>query len=503
MFLSAEQETADMKRCTTVIATVLLAGWATLLVGVAPAQAAPIAPVTPSQSGVTVSLFQLQPDGTYRDVSDSYLPTWTPTAGGATVYVVVNGAGTPTLVDTPGVAPTTSHYPGNCTNVGTDTGPDFVQGPGTQITVAGAATAAYPLIGQDCGGMAVVQVGTDTFVIPRDVNLNGIPDALEVFGVTLAPAGDNDADGISNFDELRGFIVGGQHIRTNPTAKNLFVFVVKPQCGTTSLLFGSGAYPVAGQGGLTDYVAPLIPKPAVVPAGISTVQVHYLGNSLAATATVQTAEWVDHFVSFSIVGGKETWQYCSARNTAPCASPITVPDASGSAAAIPAADRVVNANRVYGAAQKGLRATECVDASTASPWGSGRWGSPNGQDEAIVYTKRIVNYVNSLGKAGDTIHYATYANGAWQAPASVGSGTTGRNVIISRTLQYIFAMEIGHTVHLTPSIFTSTFPHDPTGSGSLLDAAMRVSTSGSPAGVKFYIPSAFTSTELGGLQLSP
>jgi len=504
-----------MKR-QMIAATLLLIVGAVVTLGVTSAQAAPIAPVLPSASGATLSLYQRQANGSFLDVSDTYLPTWTPTstADSRTVYVVVNGAGTPTLVDT---APafsagtnvyltnqTTSHYPGNCTNVGTDTGPDFVLGAATTITVAGVAKTAYPLIGQDCGGMAVLQVGTDKFIVPRDTNLNGIPDFLEAFGVALTPDGDNDGDGISNFDELRGFVVAGQHIRTNPTVKDVFVHLVKPQCGSTSLLFGGPVtYPVAAVGALTDYVTPLISIPSAVPVGVAKTQIHYLGNSLTATATVQTSEWVDNFVSFAIVGGKETWTYCSTSNTSPCGGQILVPDASGSVAAIPSVDRVVNNNRVFGAAQKGVRATECLDASTTAPWGTGRWGSPNNQDEAIVYTQRIVNYVNSIGKASDTINYATYTNGAWQTPTSVGTGSTGRNIIISKTIQYIFAMEIAHTLHLTPSLFTSTFPHDPTGTGSLLDAQMRVSTSGSPSGPKFYIPSSFTATEAGGMQLSP
>ena len=515
MFVRGEREAVTMKWRMIVGALVVVA-WGLVGIGLASTEAAPIAPVGVSASGVTVSLYQRQADGSFRDVSDTYVPTWTPTlsAESRTVYVVVNGAGSPTLVDTAPVFTagsnvylanrTTSHYPGNCTNVGTDTGPDFTLGAATTITIGGVAATAYPLTGQDCGGMAVLQVGNDTFIVPRDANLNGIPDVLEAFGVAVTPDGDNDNDGISNFDELRGFIVGGQHIRTNPTVKDVFVHLVKPQCGSTSLLFGGPVtYPVAGAGSLTDYVTPLIAIPSTIPVGIANTQIHYLGSSLTATATVQTTEWVDHFVSFAIVGGKETWTYCSTANTSPCGSSIVVPDASGSAAAIPAADRVINGNRVFGIRQKGLRATECLDASTTSPWGTGRWGSPNNQDEAIVYTQRIVNYVNSIGKSGDNINYATYTNGAWETPHFVGAGSVGRDFIISKTIQYIFAMEIGHTLHLTSSLFTSTFPHDPTGTGSLLDAQMRVSTSGSPTGPKFYIPSAFTATEIGGLQLSP
>ncbi len=505
-----------MKR-PKVITTVLVA-WGLLVIGLAPAQAAPILPASPSLSGVTISIFQLTNTG-YVDITDSYLPSWTPTLSAAnrTVYVVVNGStSAPSLVSpaaasfplasgatNPYIAAlTTSAYPGNCTNAGTDTGPDFTLGAQMMITISGVSTPAYPLVSQDCGGMAVIQVVTgtftDKFVIPRDAKLNGIPDFLESFGVGLTPAGDTDGDGISDFDELRGFIVGGQQIRTNPTVKDTFVFLVKPQCGSSSLL---GTYPTVGT--LTDYLLTLIPSPATVPVGISTAQIHFLGGSLGTTATLQTPEWVDNFVSFSVVSGTETWKYCSTPNASPCATTITVPDASGSVAAIPATDRVINTNRVYGSAQRGLRVTECVDASTTSPFGSGRWGSPNGQDEALIYTQRMVNYVKSLGKSSDTIYYSTFTSGSWQALTSQGSGTTARNFIISKTIQYIFAMEVAHTLKLTPSILTTTFPHDPTGTGSVLDATLRASTSGSPAGVKFYIPSAYTAAEAGSLVLSP
>ena len=256
-----------------------------------------------------------------------------------------------------------------------------------------------------------------------------------------------------------------------------------------------------------DYVLTVIPPPATVPPGISSTQVHFLGNSLGTTPTLQTSEWVDHFVQFSIVNGKESWQYCPNPNVSPCsANVIVVPDSSGSASAIPAGDRAINKNRVYGSQQKGLRATECLDASATTPFGTGRWGSPNGRDEAVIYTQRMVNYVNSIGSSTDSIYYSTFKNGKWQDPktdltTSLGAGAAARNLIISKTIQYVIAMEIAHTLHLTSSITLPTFPHTTTGSGSILDAAMRAVTSGTPTGVKFYIPSAFVGSSQ--TQLAP
>src|SRR5213596_3235551 len=135
--------------------------WAWLDLGLAHAGAVPPTnPVTftlDASSPVTVSLYQLDSalpstvslqspsrcitTGTsfYKDVTDCWLPEWSPAGGGKSLYVVVNGAtGTPALVPPaagpftfPGttnpflLALTTSAYPGQCTNFGSGTEADF------------------------------------------------------------------------------------------------------------------------------------------------------------------------------------------------------------------------------------------------------------------------------------------------------------------------------------------------------------------------------------------
>ena len=51
---------------------------------------------------------------------------------------------------------------------------------------------------RDCGGMAVIQVGTYRFILPKDgttsVAANGIPEIWEnLYGGTLNPSGDGDS----------------------------------------------------------------------------------------------------------------------------------------------------------------------------------------------------------------------------------------------------------------------------------------------------------------------
>src|SRR5262249_41481084 len=128
----------------------------------------------------------------YRDVTDCWLPEL-----GKPVYVVVSGsASTPMLVapaagvsfplaagTPPNPVPpnpflaalTTSAYPGQCTNLGSGTDADFPLGPGP-LDLPGS----YTLTPTDCGGMAVILVGSLKFILPRDgtatVAANGIPE---------------------------------------------------------------------------------------------------------------------------------------------------------------------------------------------------------------------------------------------------------------------------------------------------------------------------------------
>src|SRR5207245_969124 len=111
----------------------------------------------------------------------------------------------------------------------------------------------YELKPNDCGGMAVIQVGSLKFIAPKDgtttAPANGIPDIWESLYGSLDPAGDIDTgpaatslvgDGISTFDEYRGFIVSGQQVRTDPKQKDVFLHLMNPtpNCPSGSLLGG-------------------------------------------------------------------------------------------------------------------------------------------------------------------------------------------------------------------------------------------------------------------------
>src|SRR5688500_67987 len=162
----------------------------------------------------TLSVFQRQ--GTaFVDVTDTYLPTWTPTATPEqrTVYIVVNGStAVPGLVGPTATTPTTNNrnpylaerttsaFRGNCTNHGDATTADFEFNtlPTASIRVGNVQMTGYSWTANDCGGMAVLSVGNDKFIVPRDADSagqpTGVPDALDVFGVVLAPESDPDGD---------------------------------------------------------------------------------------------------------------------------------------------------------------------------------------------------------------------------------------------------------------------------------------------------------------------
>ena len=477
------------------------------------AHAGMISPVSGSSTGVTLSIFQIS-GGAFVDITDTYLPEWAPAAPPQIVFVVVNGStAVPTLVDAnPSItatnpnpflnrtnpnASTTSHYPGNCTNVGTDAGPDF-----TMSTVAGLVTVptptgpktGYPLTSNDCGGMAVIQVATgvitDTFIIPRDTNLNGIPDSWEATfcpanscptgkeDLDASPGNQASGDGIAALDEYRGFIVSGTHVRTDPRQKDLFVHLVNPQCGTTSLLVGAT-------------FASGIPLFTNLNTLISGTQMHTLGYVPGTTNLSPMNEWVDNFHHYSVADG--------------------VRFGDGTLTTAPVGDRWVTPNRIYTTdslgnplpAQKGLRIIECLDTSAPSLLGFASLGSPNGSDNAIIFTQRIVNYFTGTLAATCTTAspctYSTFQSGAWTTPVTISL-----NDLIARAIEFYLAMEIGHSIQLTPTVEgtsrTSYGYHHAPGTGSNLDQAITNKVS-SKTGNTFYIPLLYNASDQQNFQL--
>jgi hypothetical protein len=580
----------------------VLMGLAWVCLRAAPAQAAGIPPTDPATllltgGNVTLALYQddrLLPaavttsapsrcttTGTalYREVTDCWLPEWDPASGGKPVYVVVTGsASAPTLVP-PGItlAPgagtnlfltnlTTSAYPGKCTNIGGATDADYNAADFTfdptpiQLTTSVGAIMGYKLTPNDCGGMAVIQVGTSRFILPRDgaanIAANGIPEVWEnLHGGNLSPAGDGDTgpgatalagDGISTFDEYRGFIVSGKQVRTDPRQKDLFVHLVNPQpWGSTSLL-AAGGYP-----------APTVPNATLTPPGAAATlgavgtytadaavfsNANTLGEIIGTgglraritavlnptTVTAQTTQassgtslppgsWQLSESVFGGVYGMYTPERVRLLGYAPgAANPNTTEwvdnfdsySALGGlkyTAAGSASDRVVNVNRVYGEkAQKGIRVIESVDVSSSSPygWTFGGAGSPNAIGNVVIYTQRIINQITLLISNGGArkVQYSPMSTKStdWTPKTLVGSGSPTdpavKNFIISKALQFYVGHEVGHSSNL--NLKTSTPPHFAAGTGDELDLAITTKLDKSTGGFNtFYIPSLYGTSD--------
>ena len=461
--------------------------WSTIGLGVAQAgvilpvnTSAPFSPMT--NSAVSISIFQFG-----IDITDRWLPE-----PGQTVQIVVNGLASDVATSITFVPPvfanpiansslTTSAYPGVCTNFGLDTGgpafPDF-------------SLVGNNLTSNDCGGMAVILVNGLTFILPQDSNFNGIPDIWEAIFCPPAnpcPTGkeDNEAggsqpgDGIAAFDEYRGFMVSGVHIRTDPGQKDLFVHLRNPKCGTASLLGGGGVtYPTDGTSLFANVNT------------ISGAQIHPLGYATPNANHAATDEWVDNLVDAVYNATTNTVTFTISNTTT---------------------DRQINKNAVYpvldtitlNTIQKGLRITECLDTSvtTNPPMGSAGLGTPNGPDNAVLYTQRIVNSINGLITAGGTrpVRYFTY-DGATPVLMFTSAGAptdADRNFIISKAIQFYLSMELGHSVKLTPTVegtrkTTYGYHHAP-GTGSNLDQTI-INTLDATFN-SFYVPAFYNSND--------
>jgi hypothetical protein len=529
-----------MKRQFRLIVTVIVAA---VSLGVGVGEAGVIFPInvsganagTPNlNSPVTASLF----DSNGQDVTDTWLPTWEPPGpDGPTIYVSFNAPGalptvqlvtfngTPVFTGavnpfwvSPFGSPTTSAYPGRCTNFdGTNptpaaTDPDYTFSTnGVQITTsAGTQRTAFALTSQDCGGMAVIQAtfpsgtaasGTYLFVIPQDSNHNGIPDIWEAKfcpnNACVDPKADVDAgplspsqtgDGIAAFDEYRGFIVSGAHVSTDPRQRDLFVHLVNPQCGAPSLLGGgTPTYPTDGSS-LFANLASLVPAS----------QIHLLGYVRGGTNTT-TTEWVDRFESFSQQTG---FQY---------RDPIT----NAVTGIAPVDDRRINKNAVFpqgianpitanGLIHKGLRVTECLDvSSTSGPLGTTGIGTPDGPDNSLVYTQRIFNYITQLiaNGQGRPRRVFTFQNGSWVQKTSDGTpnGPTPDDFIISEAMKFYIAHELTHSMQLTPTVEgtrqTSYGYHHAPGTGSVMDQTITQKIDKTGGFNSFYIPSVYNGAD--------
>jgi hypothetical protein len=245
------------------------------------------------------------------------------------------------------------------------------------------------------------------------------------------------------------------------------VHLVNPQCGTDSFL-GGGTTTFATGDALFGNVNTLI----------SGAQIRRLGYTPNAK-NYTTNEWVDNFLSYSPATG------------------ITF-GGSGSGP-----DRQINLNAVYGTTiQKGLRVIECVVNDTGTTLGVATLGSPNGGDNAIVYTKRIVNYYAPLGATPTSTNlcYQTFQGGAWTTAVP----KFPYNDLIGKAIAFYTAMEIGHSIVLTPTVEgtnrTSYGYHHAPGTGSNLDQTI-VNKPSAKCGNLFQIPSLYNTGDMTSFRL--
>jgi hypothetical protein len=366
--------------------------------------------------------------------------------------------------------------------------------------------------------------------------------------VATSPTG----DGLSTFDEYRGFIVSGKQIRTDPTQKDLFLRVVNPgdtnagvfitsaSCGTSCYGGGTATYPapffpnatltVPAAAGTVGAIATFTTSPTS-PGIFSTTHVggQIIGNAggnAGGRATIvevtdtssARAQIMQAFSTGSL--GANSWRlseslFALAYGSVPPErfhllgyapgspnSPLTnewvdkfsslVP-AQTLTISDPANDRVVNINRIYGSSlQKGIRVMEGLNTNSSSVLGwSFGVASPNQAGNVVVFTQRIISYLDSLMPAATTttIRYSTSSlvNGAWTwtSPAIVN-----RDFILSKAFQFYTSHEIHHSLFLTADVQgtskVSYGNHYAPGTGDCMDQA--ITTTSKSGTVTFFIP---------------
>src|SRR5262249_38255474 len=205
-----------------------------------------------------------------------------------------------------------------------------------------------------------------------------------------------------------------------------------------------------------------------------------------------SAEWVDNFASYNDL---TSIVYTSAGS---------------------ASDRIVNGNRLFGASQKGVRIIECLDDSASAPYGFAIGGvaSPNVIGNVVLYTKRMVNNLNTLISNGaprkvqySPMHQAVLKGTSvtdWSDKSLVGDGDPTKQAvkdfIISKAAQFYTGMEVGHSLDL--NVMASNDPHFAAFSGDALDAAITSKPDKSTSGFNtFYIPSVYGSPDQSQLLL--
>jgi hypothetical protein len=381
-----------------------------------------------AQAQQTESIYPLEASGSgvYVTVPFGWLPV-----PGQPVTVEVHGttASNVWLVTVGnGDSPVTSNYRGMCTNYGDGTDLDF------ENPVASDGGGSITLTPKDSGGKAVILVnGMYTFVIPRDDDNDGIADHWEALN---CPNGDCVADadidvgpdplspymgdGLSNFDEYRGFMVGGKIVRGNPMVKDFFIHREETaQCTETQ---GASFKDVTLSTIFGDDFDSLYAN--MMNNGVN---VHFIYKD----------EWVDNFGKYD----PQLGVIFSSDTTNPGVT-----------------DRQINKNALFppgnGGIVKGVRLVECLDLNQYSPLGLAdkfppdQWWSGNGT--AILFVHRILRSLQNGIKAGDprSIQHFTFQGGKWvwveTFPYTWGNNPTIDDVNVKNFMKKAFAWYAAH-----------------------------------------------------------
>jgi len=132
-------------------------------------------------------------------------------------------------------------------------------------------------------------------------------------------------------------------------------------------------------------------------------------------------------------------------------------------------------NRLVTLTQHAVRITENLD-TTDVVTGICNQGTPNGLDGCVVYTQRIVNFVNSKCPAG--------------VPCLTSSGTSGVAAVISTFIQNTIAHEASHSMGVTAT-YNSRYGgnHYQTGTNVVMDQSVYYTTKGGKT--TFFIPGVY------------
>lgn len=153
------------------------------------------------------------------------------------------------------------------------------------------------------------------------------------------------------------------------------------------------------------------------------------------------------------------------------------------------ATQVKTAPRNVTATQKAVKVSESSNVTSTTVLGTSTYGTPNGTNNVIVYTKRIQAFIDSVCTSGIT-----------SCTDSSGQATDKAAVAI-RYIKHTIAHEVGHDVSLTRTSNAAYGGyHYATGTNTVMEQSVYKEYP-TTSSVKFFVSDTFTATDQGGSRL--